>query len=176
MPVTHICHRQEIQDKEKMIWFRCSESNWDFNSNASGCIDELWHFLCAQWFSCWESKADNWDIIKWCHSDLSCYWGREVYKEEQAWARGCCLGFWHWMVGSIDMSLTLYSGYIGASCGARVQPGRTVYLVYSCACTQTHFGELFSWYDFSCLAVSQVGHYLHPLEPCIEEIMDHNLS
>ena len=50
-----------------------------------------------------------------------------------------------------------------------------MYLVYSCACTQTLFGELFSWYDFSCLVVSWVGHYLHPLEPCIEQGTDHNL-
>ena len=30
------------------------------------------------------------------------------------------------------------------------------------------FGELFSQYDLSCLTVSWVGHYLHPLEPDIE--------
>ena len=51
---------------------------------------------------------------------------------------------WHLTFGSINKSPTLYSSYIGASHGARVQPERTVYLVYSCACTQTLFGELFS--------------------------------
>ena len=35
------------------------------------------------------------------------------------------------------------------------------------------FGELFSQYDFSYLTVSWVGHYLHPLEPGIEQGMDH---
>ena len=38
-------------------------------------------------------------------------------------------------VGSIVKSLTLYFGYIGGSCGASIYPGRTVYLVYSCATT-----------------------------------------
>ena len=33
----------------------------------------------------------------------------------------------------------------------------------------------FSWYDFSCLAVSWVGHYLHSLEPSIKQGIDHNL-
>ena len=37
-------------------------------------------------------------------------------------------------------------------------------------------GELFSQYDFSCLTVSQVGHYLHPLKPGNEQGMDHNPS
>ena len=36
------------------------------------------------------------------------------------------------------------------------------------------FGELFSQYDFSCLTISQVGHYLHPLEPSIKQGTDHN--
>ena len=39
---------------------------------------------------------------------------------------------------------------------------------------QDLFGELFSQCDFSCLTVSWVGHYLHPLEPGIEQGMDHN--
>ena len=39
--------------------------------------------------------------------------------------------------------------------------------IYVCA-TGTKF-------DFSCLTVSQVGHYLYPLEPGIEQGMDHNL-
>ena len=30
------------------------------------------------------------------------------------------------------------------------------------------FGELFSQYDLSCLTISQVGDYLHPLEPSIK--------
>ena len=30
------------------------------------------------------------------------------------------------------------------------------------------FGELLVSTDFSCLTVSRVGHYLHPLEPSIE--------
>ena len=38
------------------------------------------------------------------------------------------------------------------------------------------FWEPFSQYDFSCLAVSWVAHYLHPLKPGIGQGMDHNLS
>ena len=37
------------------------------------------------------------------------------------------------------------------------------------------FWGTFSWYDLSCLRVSQVGHYLHPLGPSIEQGTDHNL-
>ena len=37
-------------------------------------------------------------------------------------------------------------------------------------------GELFSHYDFSCLTVSCIGHYLHPLEPGIKQGMNHNPS
>ena len=56
-------------------------------------------------------------------------WGREVYKESAHKPWGCCLGIWHRTVRLIVKSPTLYFGYIGASHGARVEPGRTVYLV-----------------------------------------------
>ena len=36
--------------------------------------------------------------------------------------------------------------------------------------------DTLSKYDFSCLLVSWVVHYLHPLKPGIREGMDHNLS
>ena len=67
----------------------------DFSSNAGRCADELWHFLCthAQWFSHQKNRADDCDIIKWCHSDLSCYLGKEVYKEKQAQWRRLSSGF-----------------------------------------------------------------------------------
>ena len=52
-----------------------------------------------------------------------------------------------------------------------------MYLVYLCAYTQTLLGNtLVSMTLFSCLIVSQVVHYLHPLEPSIKQGMDHNLS
>ena len=47
----------------------------------------------------------------------------EVCKESELEPRGCHLGFWHQMVGSSVKLLTLYSGYISASHGARVYPG-----------------------------------------------------
>ena len=97
-------------------------------------------FTHAQWFSCRKSRADNHNVIKWHHSDCLCYWGREVYRGSELKPWGCHLGFWHWTVGSI----VKYYGYIGASCGARVYPGWTVYLVYSCACTQTFGNTLVS--------------------------------
>ena len=77
-------------------------------------------FVHAQWFSHWKGTADNCDIIKWYHSDLLCYLGREVYKESMHEPRGCHLGFWYWTVWSIEKSPTLYSSYISASHGARV--------------------------------------------------------
>ena len=32
----------------------------------------------VQWFSHWKIRADDHDIIKWCHEDLSWYRGREL--------------------------------------------------------------------------------------------------
>ena len=32
----------------------------------------------AQWFSHWKIKADDHDIMKWCHNDISCHWGRDL--------------------------------------------------------------------------------------------------
>ena len=32
----------------------------------------------VQWFSCWKIRADDHDVIMWCHEDLSCCRGREV--------------------------------------------------------------------------------------------------
>ena len=26
----------------------------------------------VQWFSCWKIRADDCDVMKWCHRDLSC--------------------------------------------------------------------------------------------------------
>ena len=49
----------------------------------------------AQWFSHIKSRADDCDVIKLHHSDLSCYWGREVYKESELKPEGCHIGFWH---------------------------------------------------------------------------------
>ena len=46
----------------------------------------------AQWFSHWKIRADNCDIMKWCHKDLSCYWGRELQKESTTEPQGCHLG------------------------------------------------------------------------------------
>ena len=78
------------------------------------------------------------------------------------------------MVGPINKSQTLYYGYLGASHGVEHnQEELCVLFIHMHVCTQT-FWELFSQYDFSCLTVSQVGHYLHPLELGIEQGMDHN--
>ena len=46
----------------------------DSGGNAGRCTDELWHFLwaCTVVFP-QKSKADDCDIIRWCHSDHSCY-------------------------------------------------------------------------------------------------------
>ena len=129
----------------------------------------------VQWSPHRKSRADNHDIIRWCQNDCSYYLGREVYKESLLGLQSCCLGFWHWTVRTIVKSPTLYSGYINASHEARVYSGWTAFLVYSWACTQMLW-EHFSYYDLSCLTVSWVGHYLHPLEPSIKQGMDYNLS
>ena len=115
----------------------------NFGSDASGCTVKLWHFLCkcAVVFP-WKSRADDCDVIKWHHSNHSCYWRREVYKESELKPQGCHLGFWYWTVVSIVKSLILYFSYISAYHGARVYPGWPVYHVYSCACTQDFLGTL----------------------------------
>ena len=32
----------------------------------------------VQWFSHWKFRADDCDVMKLCHKDLSWYWGREL--------------------------------------------------------------------------------------------------
>ena len=104
----------------------------------------------AQWFSCWKNRADDHDVIEWHHNDLSCSQGREVYKESTHKPQGCHLGFWYWMVGSINKSQTLYSSYIGASCGAEYSQNELCTLFINMHVPRT-FWELFSQYDLSCL-------------------------
>ena len=48
------------------------------------------------------------------------------------------------LLGQLLSHQPLYSGYIGTSHGARVYSGQTVFLVYSCACTQTSWNTLVS--------------------------------
>ena len=115
----------------------------NFSSDANRYTDELWHFLCTySVVFMWINQSRQ----LWCHKMMS-QWslmllGREVYTESRLEPQGCHLDFCHWMVGSIVKSLTLYFGYISASHGARIYFGWTVYLVYSCTCTQTLFGNL----------------------------------
>ena len=61
--------------------------------------------------------------------------------------------FGYWMVGSIDMSQTLYSGYLGASCGAEHNQNKLCVLFIDMHVPRP-FGELFSQYDFSCLMLA----------------------
>ena len=134
------CHRHEIWNKEKTMWFGYSDSNWEFWWWCRHLHRQIMAFHLHMCSDFPVEKVDNCDVIKWCHSDLSCYWGREVYEESELKPLSCCLGFWHWMVGSLVKSPTLYSGYLSTSYGARIYPRWIVYLVYSSACAQTFLG------------------------------------
>ena len=82
------------------------------------------------------------------------------------------LGAVIWLSGNECLGLSishrsLYSGYISASCGAEYnQEGLCVLFIHMHI--PRCFRGTFSQYDLSCLTVSWVGHYLHPLEPSIK--------
>ena len=79
-----------------MMWFMCCYSNcelWLMSADAQ--TNYGVSSAHAQWFLHGKSRVDDRDIILWCHSDLLCYWGREVYKESKHEHHSCHLGFWN---------------------------------------------------------------------------------
>ena len=140
----YICHRHEIRDKEKTMWFGCSDSNWGFQG---------WCWQICRWIMvfplcmcCGFPTEIVEQMIVMSSNDvtvISCAIGGGKYiRKACSCHRAVVWVFWHWMVGPFVKSLTLYSSYISASCGARVYPGWIVYLAYSCACTQTFWEHL----------------------------------
>ena len=78
----YIGHRHGIRDKEKMMGLCVVIVIVNFSGNANECADELdISSVHVQWFSCWKSRADDCDVILWCHNDLSCYGGGNCIRE-----------------------------------------------------------------------------------------------
>ena len=87
------CHRHGIRDMEKTMGSHLAMVIVNFSGNAGECADKLdVSSVHAQWFSHWKSRADDHDVILWCHKDLSCYWGGNYIRK---WARalGLLSGF-----------------------------------------------------------------------------------
>ena len=121
----------------------------------------------VQWFSCQNGGADNCDIMKWCHEDLSCDRERELYK----WKHNLAWGVW--------LLLLLSSGCFGTSVRVFTKP-QTLYLsclrapqvgciswMYSVVCSYHKHASWPIWrtlscYDFIYLTVTKVDHYLLP--------------
>ena len=94
-------------------------------------------------------------------------------KGEHTWTLGCCmLYFWYWMFRSANNSQTLYSSCLSAFCGAEHNQNELCALFIHMKVPRPFWGT-FSQCNFSCL---MIGHYLHPLEPGIDQSMDHNPS
>ena len=116
----YICHRHKIQVKENMTRFRCSYSNWGFwQWHQQMCRQSMASPLCmCSGFPVKISEqmiVTPWnDVTVISHVILGGKYKRRAHMN----LRGCHLGFWYWRVGSIDKSQTLYSSYLGASCGA----------------------------------------------------------
>ena len=150
-----IHYTNEIWVKEKMERFGHIYSKW-----------WLWHWckqMCRQsmvfpvgmqsGFSTGRSKqmiVTSWnDITMISHAILGGNYKRRAHPNPMAviWV------FWHWMVGSIDKSHTLYSGYLSASHGAEHNQNELC-VSFIHMHVPRPFGECFSQYDFSCLILA----------------------
>ena len=126
----------------------------DSSIDASRCTDELQCFLCAcTVVSHQKIKADDCDVMKWDHNDLSCYFGGNYKRRAHTNLRAVIWVFWHWTVGSIDKSQTLYLGYLCASHRA-VHNQNELCVSFIHMHVLRPFGELFSQYDFSYLTLA----------------------
>ena len=76
--------------------------------------------------------------------------------------------FWHWRVGSIDKSQTLYSGYLSASCEAEHNQNELC-VSFIHMHVPRPFGDLFSQYDFSCLTLARKVTTCIPLNLVLSE-------
>ena len=123
----------------------------DSSSDTGKCADKLWHFLCTCTVVFLLKDQSRWS---WHHKMMSQWslmlFGRKVLKDTTQEPQGCHLGFWYWMVGSIDKSQTLYSSYIGVSHGAEYNQNELYTLFIHMHVPRT-FWELFSQYDLNCL-------------------------
>ena len=151
-----ICHRHGLWVKEKTERFGCIYSNWGF-----------WHWCwqMCRWtmvfpvcmcsgFPTGRSKqtimmSSN-DVSMICHAILGGNYKRRAHPNLGAviWV------FLHWMVGSTDKSQTLYSGYLGASCGAEHNRNELCVSFIHMHVPRPFWG-IVSQYEFSCLTLAR---------------------
>ena len=152
----YICHRHRIWVKEKTKRFGCIYSNREF-----------WHWcqqMCRQTvafpvhmhsaFPAGRSRqmimtSQN-DVTVISHAILGGNYKRRAHTNLGA----VIWDFGYWTVGSIDKSQTLYSGYLGASCGAEHNQKELCALFIHMHVPRL-FGEPLSQYDFSCLMLAR---------------------
>ena len=117
---TDICHRHGIWVKETLERFGCIYSNWGFWHG--------WQQMC-RWttvlpvcmHSCFPTGRSmlmlmtSWNDVTRTSCAIS---GGNYKRRAHPNLRTVVWVFLHWMVGSTDKSQTLYSGCLGASCGA----------------------------------------------------------
>ena len=147
----------------------------DSFSDASRCADELWCLLCtcavvfppenhSRWSWCCEMMS-QWSLLLFWEGSL-----KGEYTQTSGaviWVSGT--EWWGLLISHRPSTPAILVPLVEQSIT------RKNYVFYLSICMYPDlFGELFSQYDFSCLTVSQVGHYLHPLEPSIEQGKDHN--
>ena len=129
----------------------------------------------VQWFSCRKFRADDHDIIMWCHEGLLCYSRRELQKESMTKPWGCCychLGDLTQAFGSFNKPQTLYFGCLSAPQVWSITRIHSVVCLSICMCPDL-FGGL--WVIVTSFIWWQPGRPLPPpLEPGIEQSMDHN--
>ena len=157
--------------------FRCSYSNWGFRWWCQQVCRWIKAFLkCIH--SGFPTKGSK-QMIVMLWNDVTvisnAILGGKYKRRAHMSLRAVVWVFWYWTIGSIHKSKTLYSSYLSASHGAEHNQEELCVLFIHMHVPRP-YGELFSQYAFSCLTVSQVGHYLHPLEPSIKQGMDHNPS
>ena len=124
-------------------------------------------------FSHQKIRADDCDVMKCHQSDLLCYFG-EKYKRRAHTNFGAVV--WVSCTEWLGLLISHRPSTPAISVPLIEQSiTRKICMFYLSICMYPDlFGELFSQYEFSCLTVSWVGHYLHPLEPGIEQGTDHN--
>ena len=129
-----------------------------------------------QWFSCWNIRADNHDIIRWHHEGLSCYSGRETIKGEHNQALGLLLlssGCFDTSIWLFSKPQTLYFSCLGAPRVGSISRMHSV-VCFSISMHPDLFGGL--WVIVTLFIWWWPGRSLpSPLEPGIEQCTDHNL-
>ena len=129
----------------------------------------------VQCFSCWNWEQTTLIALWWCHDYLAHILGKGYKRKTHKRLRSVV-----WIFGTEWLGQLLRSHQPSSSAISVPLMEQEYILDELCALfiyllVLRHLWDPFSWYGFSCLAVSQVAHYLHPLEPSIGQGMDHKL-